>query len=69
MIGVSMRSPRSCASTAFAAARPSSPAGWWIVDTWLADGVVLRGAMLADGVLPMPLLAPGNAVILHARAV
>ncbi|WP_375294587.1 alpha-galactosidase [Microbacterium aurantiacum] len=36
---------------------------------WLADGVVLRGAMLADGVLPMPLLAPGNAVILHARAV
>ncbi|WP_431779532.1 hypothetical protein [Microbacterium aurantiacum] len=36
---------------------------------WLADGVVLRGAVLADGVLPMPLLAPGNPVVLHARAV
>ncbi|MET2010704.1 alpha-galactosidase [Microbacterium chocolatum] len=36
---------------------------------WLADGVVLSGAVLAEGVLPMPLLAPGNAVVLHVRAV
>ena len=36
---------------------------------WLADGVVLPGAVLAESGLAMPLLLPGNAIVLHLTAV
>lgn len=36
---------------------------------WLAEGTVLPGAVLAEGVLTAPLLAPGEALLLHVVAV
>lgn len=36
---------------------------------WVADGVELPGAVLAETGLAMPLLLPGNAVVLHVAAV
>ena len=36
---------------------------------WLADGVTLTGAVLMGVGMAMPLLAPGNAVVLSLRAV
>ncbi|MFB3978992.1 alpha-galactosidase [Microbacterium proteolyticum] len=36
---------------------------------WLANGIELPGSVLAEGVLTAPLLAPGEALLLHAVAV
>jgi alpha-galactosidase len=35
---------------------------------WLAEGVRLPGRVLVEVGLPMPLLTPGNAIVLHATA-
>ena len=44
-----------------------SPPGWW--ESALGEGVVVGGALLATTGLPMPVIDPQQAVVLHLREV
>jgi alpha-galactosidase len=43
-----------------------APPGWW--DAACADGAVVSGAVLARSGLAMPVLGPGQALVLHCTA-